>query len=153
MKRINVSKNRILTLIMAALLCVSMLLFCACEDNVPDDEDIEEVVTEPAAQTTVETPDSEKSGEGGNGGNGDNGNNGGNSGNVEQKKRGITIDEAINMAIARVPGATRNNLIHIEKDSDDGRVSYSGEIYYNGVEYEFEIDASNGNILEWEIDD
>ena len=25
-----------------------------------------------------------------------------------------------------------------------------GEIFYNGMEYEFEIDADSGNILKWE---
>ncbi|MGI6766728.1 MAG: PepSY domain-containing protein [Lentihominibacter sp.] len=147
MKRVDDSKNRILTLIMAAILCGSMLLFCACEDNVPDDEDIEEVVTETTAATTVETPDSKKSGKS------DSGENGGNTNSAAKEKRSISMDEAINIALARVPGATRSNLLHIEKDNDDGRISYEGEIYYNGVEYEFKIDASNGNILEWEIDD
>ena len=26
---------------------------------------------------------------------------------------------------------------------------YEGEIYYNRMEYEFEIDASTGTIIEW----
>ncbi len=145
MKSIIESKNRIPTLIMTAILCVSMLLFCACDDNVPDDEDIEEVVTETTAATTVETTDSKKPGKSDND---DNDDNEGNSKSATKEKRNITIDEAINIALSRVPGATRNHLLHIEKDSDDGRISYEGEIYYNGVEYEFKIDASNGNILE-----
>ena len=32
---------------------------------------------------------------------------------------------------------------------DDGRQIYEGEIYYNRMEYEFEIDASTGTIIEW----
>ena len=29
---------------------------------------------------------------------------------------------------------------------------YEGEIYYNWTEYEFEIDASTGNFIEWSVD-
>ena len=29
---------------------------------------------------------------------------------------------------------------------------YEGEIYYNWIEYEFEIDASTGNFIEWSVD-
>ena len=32
---------------------------------------------------------------------------------------------------------------------DDGRQTYEGELYYNQMEYEFEMDASTGNFIEW----
>ena len=46
-------------------------------------------------------------------------------------------------------GATSKN-ISIELDRDDGWYIYEGEIVYDGMEYEFEIDADTGNILKWE---
>lgn len=60
----------------------------------------------------------------------------------------ITLEEAKQLALDRVPGATEQNL-KIELDYDDGYSIYEGEIKYNQTEYEFEIDASTGNFLEW----
>lgn len=54
--------------------------------------------------------------------------------------------------LARVPGATEANIIKFKKDYDDGRVEYEGEIVYNGMEYEFEVDAQTGNITKWEVE-
>ena len=61
----------------------------------------------------------------------------------------ISLEEARDIALARVEGATASN-ISIELDEDDGWYVYEGEIFYNGMEYEFEIDADSGNILKWE---
>ena len=33
---------------------------------------------------------------------------------------------------------------------DDSVREYEGEIHYNGMEYEFEINAYDGTILEWD---
>lgn len=64
----------------------------------------------------------------------------------------ITADEAMNIALTRVAGATRDHIRDFELDRDDGRPEYEGEIHFNGVEYEFEIDATNGNVFKWEAD-
>lgn len=56
--------------------------------------------------------------------------------------------EAIQIALDRVPGATEQN-IRIELDYDDGQYKYEGEILYQQREYDFEIDANSGTILEW----
>ena len=61
----------------------------------------------------------------------------------------ITKDEAKKIALDKVPGA-RN--IQIEKDRENGKVVYEGEIHYNNMEYDFEIDAATGKILSWEED-
>lgn len=61
----------------------------------------------------------------------------------------LSIEEAQDIALARVDGATSQN-ISIELDRDDGKCVYEGEIFYNKMEYEFEIDANSGNILKWE---
>lgn len=60
----------------------------------------------------------------------------------------ISREEAIDIALAKVPGATESD-IRIELDHDDGRYKYEGNIIYERVEYDFEIDADRGDILEW----
>ena len=60
----------------------------------------------------------------------------------------LTLDEARNMVLAKVPGMTAQN-VQIHQDYDDGRKVYEGEAWYNGREYEFEIDASTKQFLEW----
>lgn len=61
----------------------------------------------------------------------------------------LSQDEAAAIALERVSGATTSNLM-IYYEIDDGRATYEGKIIYNGREYEFEIDASTGDVLEWE---
>ncbi len=60
----------------------------------------------------------------------------------------ISREEAIALALERVPGATEQDL-RIELDYDDGQQKYEGDIIYNQREYEFEIDANSGTFLEW----
>ena len=60
----------------------------------------------------------------------------------------VSREKAIETALAKVPGATEND-IRIELDYDDGRYKYEGDIIYDRVEYDFEIDADSGEILEW----
>lgn len=60
----------------------------------------------------------------------------------------VTQEQAIETALSRVSGATEQD-IRISLDHDDGVYKYEGDIIYNGVEYDFEIDANSGMILEW----
>ena len=60
----------------------------------------------------------------------------------------ISEDEASSIALAEVDGAKKKHLC-IHKDSDDGRNIYEGSILYDGVEYDFEIDAQSGQIIDW----
>ena len=60
----------------------------------------------------------------------------------------ISREEAIDIALAKVSGATESD-IRIELDHDDGRYKYEGDIIYERVEYDFEIDANSGEVLEW----
>ena len=73
----------------------------------------------------------------------------------QQQPAGPQVSEAqaINIVLEKVPGATQSNLVSFGSDYDDGRWLYEGELRYNGLEYDFEIDGMTGNILEWEIDD
>lgn len=72
----------------------------------------------------------------------------GNTGSGSSSGAAISQDEAVRIALERVPGATAQD-VRIELDRDDGRYKYEGEIIYNNTEYDFEIDANSGTILEW----
>ncbi len=63
----------------------------------------------------------------------------------------VSIETAKQTALSRVPGATANN-IRIYSDYDDGRLVYEGKIIYNAMEYEFEISAATGAIIEWDVE-
>lgn len=63
----------------------------------------------------------------------------------------VSREEAVKTALGKVSGATEKD-VRIELDYDDGRYRYEGDIIYNGIEYDFEIDADSGRILEWEED-
>lgn len=63
----------------------------------------------------------------------------------------ITEEAARKLALEKVPGATDSH-IRISLDYDDGITVYEGKIVYNGVEYEFEINAADGSFLEWDVD-
>ncbi len=62
----------------------------------------------------------------------------------------ITETEAKEIALAKVPGATDENIREFKKEFDDGREEYDGKIVYNKTEYEFEIDAKTGDVIKWE---
>lgn len=90
-------------------------------------------------QETQDTGSSDTDGQSAEGGNG----------SGHSSRAAVTLEEAQEIALDRVQGATARN-ISIELDEDDGWYVYEGEIVYDGMEYEFEIDADTGNILKWE---
>lgn len=60
----------------------------------------------------------------------------------------ISKEDASKIVLAKVDGASEQNL-RIHLDRDNGKDTYEGEIRYNGMEYEFELNAKTGDILEW----
>lgn len=54
---------------------------------------------------------------------------------------------AEDIVLAQLPGA---QVGKIKLDKDDGRAVYEGKAWLNGWEYEFEIDAVSGEILDWD---
>ena len=64
----------------------------------------------------------------------------------------ISEGDAKALVLAKVPGATEADIVKWKKDFDDGRWIYEGEIVFDGWEYEFEIDATTGTILDWDPD-
>lgn len=60
----------------------------------------------------------------------------------------VSREQAAATALERVPGATENDL-RMELDYDDGIQIYEGDIIYEQIEYEFEINANTGEIISW----
>lgn len=60
----------------------------------------------------------------------------------------ITQEEAVKLALERVPGATEQD-IRIKLDYSDGYYKYEGDLIYDQKKYDFEIDADTGAFLEW----
>ena len=60
----------------------------------------------------------------------------------------VSLEEATKIALDKVPGATEQD-IRINLDYDDGRQKYEGDIIYEQMEYDFEIDANTGEVIEW----
>jgi uncharacterized membrane protein YkoI len=43
-------------------------------------------------------------------------------------------------------------MLHAELDYDDGSMIYDVEFYYGSIEYEYEIDAANGTMIQYEME-
>ena len=63
----------------------------------------------------------------------------------------ISADKAKSIVLAKI-GNNSAFIKELELDRDDGIYQYEGEAYYNGYEYDFEINASSGVIIKWEAD-
>lgn len=61
----------------------------------------------------------------------------------------ISEDAARSIVLERVPGAAAQD-IRLKLERDDGRLEYEGELFHDGMEYEFKIDAYSGSVTEWE---
>lgn len=70
---------------------------------------------------------------------------------VYQKQSYKSQSEIIKIALAKVPNATEKD-IKVELDNDDGKLIYDGKIIYQGMEYDFEIDAYSGAVISWEAE-
>ena len=64
----------------------------------------------------------------------------------------ISEKEAKEIALKKLPEANESNIREFKKDYEDGKLFYEGKIVLGKTEYEFEIDASNGNVVKWEKD-
>ncbi len=60
----------------------------------------------------------------------------------------LTREEATQIVLDKVEGATDMD-IRIKYEYDDGKEMYEGDLLYDGTEYEFELSALDGQILEW----
>lgn len=63
---------------------------------------------------------------------------------------GMMTEEAARAQIATLkPGA---EIVRIKLDEDDGRYFWEGDATLNGTRYEFSINATTGDMVEWERD-
>lgn len=59
----------------------------------------------------------------------------------------IGIERARKIALGEVSGASESDVMKSELDNDDGRTVYEVEIVFDGMEYDFKIDATTGEII------
>ena len=55
------------------------------------------------------------------------------------------------IAAGKVPGSSAADVI-IWEESGDGRGRYEGELSFDGMKFEFEIDPQTGLIFDWNAD-
>ena len=72
--------------------------------------------------------------------------------NNERKQTTLSEVAAQNIALQEIPGATAENIKVFRLDNDNGLYTYEGTIIYESQKYEFEIDATDGTILEWNME-
>lgn len=65
--------------------------------------------------------------------------------------KAIAPDEAKDIALEQVPGATESNVSVLE-DYDNGKLYYDVTVVYGDIKYEFEIDSASGAITETDKD-
>lgn len=121
--------NLIKKVTISALAIMMMFMVSACGD----DDYIEAQPIEPTTEITEEVTIDE-------------------SATTSDQRTDIGEAKAKEIVLAKVPGATETDIYEFEKEYDDGRIEYEGSLYYNGYEYEFDVDGTNGNLLKWEID-
>lgn len=139
-----IKKKRILLTCMIVLVIIFCLAGCG-DDSQNSMGNLQSNVNNTPAESTV--PGSEAYSQGNNHGENKNENS-----HHEHNGGDIGAERAVEIAVAKVPGATAADVTEIERDHDHGRVEYDGQIIYNGYEYDFEIDGATGNVLKWEID-
>lgn len=69
-----------------------------------------------------------------------------------EKTDEITKDQAVQIALNQVKGAGTSDVIRSDKTVSDGNVVYDITIVHDGSEYDFEISASDGRIIEQDSD-
>lgn len=62
----------------------------------------------------------------------------------------ITEEEAINIMLEKVPGASAEDVRMVMDRDDGGKLVFEGTLIFEGKEYDIEIDAETGAVLEWE---
>ncbi len=63
----------------------------------------------------------------------------------------VDMQQAKRLVQQKVEGSSADN-VRIWEEYGDGRLRYEGELFYNGMKYEFEIDPQTGRIFDWNAD-
>lgn len=45
------------------------------------------------------------------------------------------------------------NVTNIQLDNEKGRMIYEGRMVYKNTEYKFDIDATTGEVIKWEVNE
>lgn len=64
----------------------------------------------------------------------------------------ISEEEAKDIVLDKVEGASESDISKFKLEKDDSILKYEGEIRYEGKEYDFEINAETGEVIEWSED-
>lgn len=64
----------------------------------------------------------------------------------------LTPDQAKDLVLERVKGATREDFWEFGREEDAGGTVYEGRLIYDGMEYEFEIDGDSGAFRQWDVE-
>ena len=63
----------------------------------------------------------------------------------------VTAEEATSIVAGKVSGANAAD-VSVWEESGDGRGRYEGELFLDGMKYEFELDPRTGRIFYWTAD-
>ena len=63
----------------------------------------------------------------------------------------ISLDDAKLLVSEKVPGSDPDD-VQIWLEQEDGRGRFDGELYFDNIKYEFEIDPATGRIFDWNAD-
>ena len=63
----------------------------------------------------------------------------------------VTAEEATSIVAGKVSGASAAD-VSVWEESGDGRGRYEGELFLDGMKYEFELDPRTGRIFDWTAD-
>lgn len=63
----------------------------------------------------------------------------------------VSLEEAAAIAAGKIPGSSAADVT-IWEESGDGRGRYEGELSFDGMKFEFEIDPQTGLIFDWNAD-
>lgn len=71
----------------------------------------------------------------------------------EEGKLPIRLEEA--KAAALKQADVKDDQVtwgRVHRTFDDGKMIYEGKFYYNSLEYEFEVDAATGAVIDWDVE-
>ncbi len=135
------------TLSIVAALVLMLALFGGCRANTPNDGGDSTSTTTTAMQTTTTTADNDLTGSSTTDANSNN------NGNNNGASSAITAEQAQQFALDAA-GLTANDVtgLRAELERDDGRVYYDVQFYVGNTEYDYDIDANTGAVLEQDRD-
>ena len=77
----------------------------------------------------------------------------GDRGNRTRPEAAITAEQAKETALKQAGlDASQVSYIEAHLDYDDGRVLYEGKFFSGQMEYEFEVDATTGMLIDWDVE-